>query len=523
MKKNWAWFFLALAASVLGLGIAISPLRTQLVFGYDQARDAFEAYSIWHGHHLKILGPATDIPGVSHGVLWYYFLAVIIFLGQTPQSSALIFLLILFLSVPLVGFVTAKLFKNPPVTALTVSFYALAPLFQVFTRWLSNPSLAIIVSPLLLFSFWQYLQKPKTSNAFFSGLFLGLLIQSQFAYAFLLVLLPIYLWHFRPKTTFAHGIAFITAGLATTSTFLAAEIKFGGQATGSIVNFILHHDSNPAASSVLLTVFDRLFDMVSYTFLPGPKLIILIFFVVIFVALHKNKFKINHPPIIFLAIWLFGYIIFQGFSTAVSGSAHLFAAFIFPATALFAYIFYHFLKLYPKAVVILLLIFFSQILTQQQWIKAGYTPHSAQRGAFLSLEQSLVDYTYQEAHGKNFIINSITNPLYINTLWAYLYEFYGQPKYGYLPFWGGMDQAGRLGNLAQKPFGEPLRYLIIEDTNIIPDFYREKMIYAEDKVSDVIEEKSFGKLRVQKRIFHPDKGLIPVPKLLQQVSPNLRE
>ncbi|MBI4099917.1 hypothetical protein HY440_02820, partial [Candidatus Microgenomates bacterium] len=214
----------------LGLTLALIYLQSQLVFGYDQARDAFEAYAIWHNHDLKILGPSTDIPGVFHGVLWYYFLAIINFLGKSPQGGATIALFAFFLSVPLVGWVTAKLFKKPAVTYLAVSLYVLSPLFQVFTRWLSNPTLALLITPLFLLSLWSYLQKPQKRFAFFSGLFFGGLIQAQFAYAILLALLPIFLWYFHRRLSLHQLLAFIGGLLLTTGSFLVAEIKFGGQA-----------------------------------------------------------------------------------------------------------------------------------------------------------------------------------------------------------------------------------------------------------------------------------------------------
>src|SRR6266576_2700239 len=63
--------------------LAIIPLSTQFYFYYDQARDAFQAYNIWHNHHLEILGPGTDIPGLFSGVLWYYLLAILYSIGNS--------------------------------------------------------------------------------------------------------------------------------------------------------------------------------------------------------------------------------------------------------------------------------------------------------------------------------------------------------------------------------------------------------------------------------------------------------
>ena len=523
MKKNFWWGVVACLSIITGLFLAIYHAQTQLIFGYDQARDAFEAYAIWHNFDLKILGPSTDIPGVFHGVLWYYFLAIIYFLGRSPQSAALIYLLASFLAIPLVGLLAHKLFKDFRLTCLAISLFALSPLFQIFTHWLSNPGLVLLVSPALLIVLWSYLTKPQAIKAFVVGMFFGALCQAQFAYAILLLLVPAYLWFFRLIPSKRETIAFIIGLTTTLSSFILAEIKFHGLGIVSMLEFFLKGSSESEVSGAMLQVFDRIAQLFFYSILPWHKLLIIGLIFLLWFNRSKIKFKSDYKQLGFLAIWLFGLIIFQLFSTAVSGSVHVLIAFAPVATIIFAYFYSQLLAKYSLAILLFPIIIFSQIVIQFRWAKADLSPLSAQQSAFLSQEQKLIDYTYTQAQGKPFIITTITNPLYINTLWAYLYQFYGQPKYGYLPYWGGLGQTGRLGSLPEKPFGEDLRYLIFEDTNVINDFYVAKITYEEDKISSIVEEKSFGKLKVQKRFFHPNKGPVPLPAALQNVSKNLLE
>lgn len=515
-NRNLLWLLLVLVCCGLGLFLAGWYLQSQLVFGFDQARDAFEAYFIWHNHDLKILGPSTDIPGVFHGVLWYYYLAFVYFLGRGPQVAAAISMLFFFSSAPLVAIATQKLFGNLKVTALTVALYTLSPLFQVYTRWLSNPSLGLLVGPVLLMALWQYFYKPSWSTAFLSGFFFGMLIQTNFAHGVLLLVLPIYFWLFRPQFKLKEIFSFIVGLALTLASFGVAELKFGGQTLAGLATFLTRGGSNPTVSSAFFTLVDRFFEFLSITVLPWPKLLGLTLLLCLYAAVRKNKLGKDQRPVAFLAIWLFGFVILQLVSSGVSGSAHILVSFMFPAVALFSYF-----LLRGGLVWIVPLIFAAQIMTVINWGKTGYSPLSVQRGLFYPEEIKIIDYTYQQANGQPFIINSITNPLFVNTLWAYLYTFYGQTKYGYVPFWGGPDQAGYLGNLPQKPFGENLRYLIIEDPSGIPEFYLAKIIYEEDKVSDVIDEETFGRLKVQKRLFHQDKGPIPLPPDLVNVSPEL--
>lgn len=516
MRKYWPWLLFTFTTLGVSLVLAVTQYKNQIVFSFDQARDAFEAYAIWHNHDVKILGPATDIPGVFHGVLWYYFLAVIYFFGRDVSSAVLISLTIFYFSVPLLALLTQKLFKSFKITSLAVSLYVLSPLFQAFSRWLSNPSLALLVTPVLLLFLWKYLIKSSRHDAFFSGLFFGALIQTNFAYGIMVLLVPIYLWYFRIKPRFSHIVLFGVGILTSVSSFIVADLKFGGQAISAMMKFFLHERSDSNVSAAVLSLFDRIFEMLSLTVLPWQKLVSVIFLIFVTVKLRQKKFRLEAKPVAFLFIWISGFVIMQILSSAVSGSAHILATFIFPVTILFAYFLFN-----SRLLFVILLILISQFTTLTRWTRQSYSPLSVQRGMFLSSELKIIDYTYQTASGKAFIINSVTNPLYINTTWAYLYQFYGLPKYGYLPFWGGRNQTGYLGNLPQKPFGENKRFLIIEDLAGIDPFYLEKAIYYEDKVSDVIEDKIIGKLRVQNRIFHADKGPIPLPPLLLKATPDL--
>ena len=83
---------------------------------------------------------------------------------------------------------------------------------------------------------------------------------------------------------------------------------------------------------------------------------------------------------------------------------------------------------------------------------------------------------------------------------------YGQKQYGYLPYYGGRSQTGYLGNLPEQPFGTKYRYIIIEPTTGIPDYFIEPLISEENKTSDIEEEKKFGQFLVQKRIFRENKS-----------------
>lgn len=496
---------------IFSIGFAIFGLLKQLTFGFDQARDAYEAFAIWHNHDFKVLGPSSDLQGVHHGVLWYYLLVLPYAIGfGNPEVVAVIFFVLSFLTVPLCAYLTYKFFRNFHLALLASALYASSPLFQVFTRWLSNPLVALYIVPFLLFFLWRYINKDVVSQNKYTivlvGLFFGLLIQTDFAFGVFLITLPVCWFIYKIKFKLRDFIFFSTGLLLGLSTYILAEMRFNGKAISAMMHFFNSSLSSPRSPvETISLIIQRINEFLSISILPFPYAILLLMAIVGTFLLKGYKNKHDKNAITLLAIWLSTFIVFYLFKSGFLQSGFMFGPFLLPITIIGGYLLIYTVRNYKLLTILLICIFLGQFYTSYLWLKTEYSPLSVQYGISLNLEKEVTRYTYEQSKGEKFTIITVTNPLYVNTLWAYLYEMYGQKKYGYLPYYGGKDQTGYLGNLPEQLLGTKYRYVIIEPTTGIPEYFIRQIISEENNVSDIVEERKVGQFLVQKRIFRENK------------------
>lgn len=475
---------------------AIYPLLTQFYFYYDQARDAFEAYAIWNHDHIKIIGPATDIPGLYHGVAWYYLLAVIYALSNNnPQTVGIFMFPLLFVSSLFCYLLTKKITGDKNISAIATVLYIFSPLFQLTTRWLSNPSPVLVLTPLVLLFLFSYIKTKNVRALFLAGLCMGFIIQFELGFLFLLISIPLYFAFYRLRIL---SIFYFIAGfIIATSTFLLAEMQFKFRGVLSLLTYFQSSNHNLSFQSVL----QKLSSFLHITFFPIPTSIVVLFLIIFFVFLFM-AIKKKEKGLSFLLLWMVSLPIYLLMNSGFTNSFFLFLPYAMPGIIIFTIIAVKTIKnraaLYGLVAIIVIL----QINFNIQLIQEKKMPLTVQRGMTLQDEKKVIDYTYSQSGNKPFTINSLTSPLYINTTWAYLYQFYGLPKYNYLPYWDGRNQEGLLGNLPEKKHATKKRFFIIEPSEGINEFFIKEGLEGENGQSKITSEKQIGTFNIQERFLH---------------------
>ncbi len=479
-----------------------------LTFGYDQARDAVSALEIAQGH-LKVFGPPASQPGLFHGVFYYYVLSPFYAIGHgSPIVAAYGIALISSLTIFIVYLLTYLMTRNLPAQARQKTSLIAAFLFAIsfeatqYATWLSNPTLGIVTVPLMYLGLWMWIHK-KNWGPIAAALGLGLSIQSEIFLVYHMI--PLIIWLFVARKDITRKQVFIFLGIlaVTLSSMFLAQLKFGiGGTINGIKGLALADSGNLAYEKSLgdylilyLNQIGRIFSFNSYPGNVGWGG----GFVLGLIGYSLFKRKITIDPKVFVSTWLLSHLTV----VTVGGTSTPFLMVgIGPAVSILIALYLGvWLEMKHKILVgiILLVITYGNISMILNQNKNGATLFSIQKDMILSKQISAIDYTYKQSGGK-FSINTLTSPLWINIVWSYLYEWYGQNNYGYVPTWHGRDQIGQVDSLLNDDNLWQKGFLIIEPQDGIPTQYLPLVIGQEDSYSKLVNEKNFGAIRIQERI-----------------------
>ncbi len=505
MKKNaiLALFFIFL------LGFILRTLylpQKSLTFGYDQARDAFITQQILSGD-VKILGPPASTPGLYHGVFYYYFLAPAYFLGKgSPIVASYWAALFNALGVFIVFYLTYLLAKKTSPALLAAFLFAISFGATQYATWLSNPTLGIWSVPLTYLGLWMWVKSKNRWGPIICALGLGLSIQAEIFLAYHLIPIILWLWVAKENISKNQVLKFIGVLIVSLSSMILVEFKFGFKGFSGIANLLSSGDAVLAGRNIgdfIVLYLNQIGRTFSNNLLPsnagygGFLGIIFLTWVVYIWYRQKKKETISWQP--FIATYILAHLpivsmggISTPFLTVGLGAG----------VVILAGLAINLLWLEKKflAAGLLLVLVLSNIATAVTKNKQGQVIFAIQKDMLLSYELKALDYIYQQAEGEPFSINTLTSPLWINTTWSYLFNWYGMEKYGYLPMWRGRDQVGQLGNnLPQATKEVTLHFYILEPPQGIPKLYLESEPGYEDSRSQILEEMRFGELKVQKR------------------------
>lgn len=478
-----------------------------IFFSFDQARDAFIIKELLGGH-LKILGPpVSGVPGLFNGVLYYYVIAPAYLLGHgNPIIVSYWFSFLNALGVLVVYCLVYLLTRRHTPSIFSSLIYACSYEAIQYSNLITNASMAEWFIPLFYIGLYLWITKTWKWASAFAALSLGFAMQSEIARAFNFIPLLIWLLAYRRNINLKQILIFIGAFGLAISPMIVSEIKFGFTGISGIIYLLTGQDKITQSvqfGDFVIRFLDQTGETFSYTIFPlstvfgGMVGFFFVFYSLIKDSKTREKNTVSWAK--FLAVYIFAYLValpFGGWNMR-----HIMVG-TTAAVAAFCGIFiwkYLGRKMAVSFTVLAIIVSANIYKTMTDDIR-GQTIFSLNSDLILSTETRVLDYIYLKADGHPFSISTLTSPLFINTTWSYLFNWYGKGKYGYLPYWIGRDQIGQLGDdLQNPPHGVSKHFFISESTFGIPELYITYAKGDQDAVSTLVNEKGFGQIVVQER------------------------
>jgi 4-amino-4-deoxy-L-arabinose transferase-like glycosyltransferase len=168
LKNKKGIIFLTGLILLMALFLRIYKINTNLIFVYDQGRDALIIRDILKGK-LTLIGPTTGIPGFFLGPFYYYLITPFYWLGKGNPTYPLFFLNLLCLGGIILAGLMAK--KKNNWLAFFLCLILLATNFSHIrqSRWLSNPNPIFFLAPLYFFLLTFLLKKGRFDSWFIAS------------------------------------------------------------------------------------------------------------------------------------------------------------------------------------------------------------------------------------------------------------------------------------------------------------------------------------------------------------------
>lgn len=512
-KKN---LFILTIIILLGLGLRFLYFHA-LTFGYDQARDAFQSISLLKELHPKIIGPGTDIHGLFHSPLYWYIISPIYFFSKGNPEIVRVFLIIFHtLNIITIYLIAKQLFKNEKIALLSSLFMAVSFEAVQYSRWLSNTTPPLFTIVIFFYGLWLVFKNKKVglplmliSWGFSVDFQLFLLYQIIFIGIAVLYLLIKNRSFFIQSLKKYHWLYVLS--VFPWMFYIVSELKFKFQGSRAFLVFLFNHKSGSFDFWQKLTNFvNSLINNLAVNMTGRDiKAATIIFIVLIIYTIYKIiSDKKNRGILLFLLMWLLSPGLIYPLESL--NSYFLNIGNLYPLILISTFLLIDLSTRFKKYQNIFLLLSIGAIcFTNGNLIfkenKIGETLFSVQYGLMLNVEKQVVDYIYLDNKGKEFAINTVTNPLLINTTWAYLFDWYARPKYSLMPHWLGYpyDDVGKEVKFNENDWeqkGKTL-YLIYEPPSGIPEAYIKAYSLYENSRSRILEVKHIGKITVEKRIL----------------------
>ncbi len=423
---------------IISVWLRLAFLDTNLFFGPEQGRDFLVIKEFVLQHKLTLIGPKTDIGGIFHGPVYYYFTSIPFAMSQGDPLFSSKFLIFFNCVTVFFIYLLGKRLHNRSTGIIAAILFAFSFNAIVYARWLSNPPLSIPLVTMAMFFLIDFLKGNKKSLIGYSICF-GLLSQVEFLNilffsAITLGVIVVFFNHFRKTSSAFLFFNFLIASVLCVGSYILFDIRHQFLITNNILNLL---NGQTGFHISLLSAVQKsgleFFHSFTTTILPlgGPWSFLLLFFAVGLLLVRSKKQK----EYVLVILWLFVPLILL-IILRHDVLEHFFVSLI-PAFILITALVVESVlrKSLPIGIVIAIVLIGVQLVAWKNTIPQNNNIffQATQPELRYSNELETIDRIYQESGKNSFAIQSYTIPYWSQQGWEYLFWSYGERKYGRSP------------------------------------------------------------------------------------------
>lgn len=423
---------------ILVLGIIYKLAMTangNFLFHQDSARDMVDIREMVVLNKLRLTGPTTAISGLFDGPAWYYLLSIpFIFSKGDPYAS----LIMQFILWAVGGYFLLKIVSGwSKILIFPIGFLWIASDYiSLTTSYAFNPNPVILLTPLFIYLFAKYIQTEKVIYGAISFVLAGLFFNFEMSFGiFLPVIMLVTILLKRPAIFKKKSlIAFMFLFAA----FVIPQLIFNIKHQGLMFNALIGHIGREGGKIPFVPRLENIsssFYSLSVPLLLNKKYLtalLLLFSVPVFARFMKKAKKDVFVLIalMFILVPFIGYLFLPITVSPWHLGGEMIALIVICAFVLKELWGSNFFGKVISFVLGFFILYFSFANIFRFFLidskKVNMDP------SLLKNEIAAVDYVYQKAAGKNFKAYTYLPSVY-DYPYQYLFWWYGQKRYGYLP------------------------------------------------------------------------------------------
>ena len=433
MSKNTKFILIILLIGIL-YRLALTA-DGNFLFNMDNARDMVDVREMVILHKLRLTGPTSAIEGLFNGPFWYYLLAIPFLLsGGDPYASILMEIALWAVG----GFFLLKLVSRwGEWLILPIGVAWIASDYIVLTNlYAFNPNPVTLLAPLFIYLLVEYLEKRRVIYGIYAWILAGLFFNFEMNFGVFTPFIILASLIFTGNTKLLKQKWF-WAGVAAFVVFLSPQVIFDLKHQFIMSKALLRHILENSGTSlniikriqIILMSFYNTFEATLMNHQLFTRLILVLFIPVMYWFLNmKKKDVVVYVSLLFVFIPFLGYLILP-----VSVNPWHLGGEMAVSLILIAYLLKKFIErnTLSKIISVLLsvsIVFFglSNIANRNDWGQSKLDP------SLYKNEIAAIDYVYKYANGQNFKVYTYLPSVY-DYPYQYLFWWYGQKKYGYIP------------------------------------------------------------------------------------------